>query len=239
MLLAAAPLAVFTGLTFVSGSLPGFAPRADGIVSVAVGVALVALAVGLLLPLRVLGSRILIVAAVALPLSAVFSLTGVVPVANLCKVAGATALGFWIAVQLFELAGPTTGLSLVVAIAVVIPCIDIYSVFAGPTKAIVTRAPAALGYLTVAFPVAGYHCRDAYALGVSDIIFFALFLASAAVFGLRVRATAAAMSASFVATVAATLWWQALPALPLLSVAFLAVNADLIWRGVVRPARAG
>ena len=31
-------------------------------------------------------------------------------------------------------------------------------------------------------------------------------------------------------TIAAALWWDALPALPLLSAAFLAVNADRLWR---------
>jgi hypothetical protein len=38
------------------------------------------------------------------------------------------------------------------------------------------------------------------------------------------------MVASFVLTIVAALWWEALPALPLLSVAFLAVNADRLWR---------
>jgi hypothetical protein len=37
------------------------------------------------------------------------------------------------------------------------------------------------------------------------------------------------MVGSFLATIAAAMWWTALPALPLLSVAFLGVNADLLW----------
>ncbi len=38
------------------------------------------------------------------------------------------------------------------------------------------------------------------------------------------------MVVSFLVTIAVAMWWTALPALPLLSVAFLAVNADLLWR---------
>jgi hypothetical protein len=44
------------------------------------------------------------------------------------------------------------------------------------------------------------------------------------------------MVASFLVTIAAAMFWTALPALPLLSVAFLSVNGDLIWRRVRRPA---
>ena len=40
------------------------------------------------------------------------------------------------------------------------------------------------------------------------------------------------MVASFLCTIALAMYWTALPALPLLSVAFLAVNADRIVRGV-------
>jgi len=43
-----------------------------------------------------------------------------------------------------------------------------------------------------------------------------------------------AMVASFLGTIALAMWWTALPALPLLSAAFLAVNADLLVRGVRR-----
>jgi hypothetical protein len=42
------------------------------------------------------------------------------------------------------------------------------------------------------------------------------------------------MVVSFLATIAAAMWWTALPALPLLSVAFLAVNGDLLWRKLRR-----
>jgi hypothetical protein len=73
---------------------------------------------------------------------------------------------------------------------------------------------------------------------VSDVIFYALYLGAARRFGLRARASAVAMAASFLATIAAAMWWTALPALPLLAVAFLAVNADLLWRRLRGPAGA-
>jgi hypothetical protein len=47
------------------------------------------------------------------------------------------------------------------------------------------------------------------------------------------------MVASFIATVAIAVWSRALPALPLLSAAFLAVNADLIVARLRRPVGGG
>ena len=92
----------------------------------------------------------------------------------------------------------------------------------------------------MAFPTMGYAVRDAYSgLGTSDVLFFSLYLAAAIGYRLRVRLTLVAMVASFVATVAIALWSRALPALPLLSLAFLAVNADLIVRApAARPSPA-
>jgi hypothetical protein len=46
------------------------------------------------------------------------------------------------------------------------------------------------------------------------------------------------MVASFLATIAIAMWWTALPALPLLSVAFLGVNADRLLAQLRRPAGA-
>jgi hypothetical protein len=69
-------------------------------------------------------------------------------------------------------------------------------------------------------------------------LFFALFLAAAARFYLRPGWTWLAMVASFGATIALAVSGAlerifnlgGLPALPLLSIAFLIVNADLLWR---------
>ena len=71
------------------------------------------------------------------------------------------------------------------------------------------------------------------------MIFFALFLAAAARFGLRVGATwigmTAALSATLVATYAFDL--RGLPALPALSLGFLLPNADLVWRSLTTKGR--
>ena len=92
-----------------------------------------------------------------------------------------------------------------------------------------------VGYFTIAATWAGYSYAEAYTgLGVSDVLFFALYLGAARRFRLRMGWSAVAMVGSFLATIALAMWWTALPALPLLSVAFLAVNADLLIGGVRR-----
>ena len=63
------------------------------------------------------------------------------------------------------------------------------------------------------------------------MLFFSLFLASAAQFGLRVGLSWVLMTASFGVTVALAVWLDlgGLPALPLLSLGFLLANGDLLW----------
>ena len=122
--------------------------------------------------------------------------------------------------------------------AAVSAAVDIVSVAAGPTKAILEKGPVVVGYFTIAVTWAGYSYAEAYTgLGISDVLFFALYLGAARRFGLRTGWSAVAMVASFLGTIALAMWWTALPALPLLSVAFLAVNADLLVRGVRRGER--
>ena len=69
-------------------------------------------------------------------------------------------------------------------------------------------------------------------LGLPDLLFFALFLSAAARFGLRVDWTWVALVLSFGATMALAILTDlnGLPALPLLAIAFLGANADLLWR---------
>jgi hypothetical protein len=72
-------------------------------------------------------------------------------------------------------------------------------------------------------------------LGLSDVFFFALFLGAAARFGLRRRATWLALVGSLGLTTVLAVYadpfkTSGLPALPGISLAFLLVNADLIWR---------
>jgi hypothetical protein len=82
-------------------------------------------------------------------------------------------------------------------------------------------------------PEAAETTSTTFNLGLPDILFFALFLAAAARWHLRVAATWAALLASFGVTVALAIWVdpfgiEGLPALPGLSIAFLLANADLL-----------
>jgi hypothetical protein len=102
-------------------------------------------------------------------------------------------------------------------------------VWRGPTKVIVTHHEHVFTTLSYAFPVPGE--QNAANLGVPDILFFAVFLAASVRFALRPGWTWLAMTASFGATIAIAVALElgGLPALPLLSLAFLAPNADLLW----------
>ena len=61
-----------------------------------------------------------------------------------------------------------------------------------------------VGYFTIAVTWAGYSYAEAYTgLGVSDVLFFSLYLGAARRFGLRTGWSAVAMVASFLATIAA------------------------------------
>jgi hypothetical protein len=208
----------------LSSRLPALPVRANIMLSSALLLSLVAVLVWGLLPLHAQGRRLPLLTAAALPLAVLFVWLGWVPLANVAKVVAAAALGVWIAEELEK---P----SWIVIVAVVSAVVDVVSVVAGPTKAILDKGPVVVGYFTVAVTWAGYTYSEAYTgLGISDVIFLALYLGSARRFGLRVGWSAVAMVVSFLTTIAAAMWWTALPALPLLSVAFLAVNSDLLWR---------
>ena len=71
-------------------------------------------------------------------------------------------------------------------------------------------------------------------LGPPDILFYALFLAAAARWHLRVGWTWLAMTFmySFTFVFANAIDVNGLPALPFLSFGFLAANADLLWRAM-------
>jgi hypothetical protein len=114
--------------------------------------------------------------------------------------------------------------------AVVALVVDLYSVFRGPTRLVVEHAPRTLDFLLVQFPSLGSD-RAGFGLGVSDFLFLALFVAGSRRCGLHARASLAAMLAGVLATVvAAAILDRALPALPLLCLAFILVNADRFIR---------
>lgn len=221
-----AAVAVLLVWGFGSGALPALPVRLDIMVSSALVLTAVGALVWGMLPLRALGRRLPLVALAALPFAALFVWIGWVPAANIAKVVFAAALGIWIADELERV-------SWIVVVAAVSAAVDVVSVAMGPTRVILDQGPVLVGYFTVAVTWAGYTYAEAFTgLGVSDVIFFALYLAAARRFGLRVGLSAVAMVTSFLGTIAMAMWWTALPALPLLSVAFLAVNADLLYRSV-------
>jgi hypothetical protein len=180
------------------------------------------------LPLRRAKSAQLLLVGLAIAVLALVLEAGDFEIAaNFTKLAAMTAIGFAF-LALFE------SVAWVVLVASLIPWVDAYSVWRGPTRKIVEEQRELFTTLSVAFPVPGE--SGSANLGLPDVLFFALFLAAAARFRLRVAWTWVALVASFgVTLVAATaLDVAGLPALPLLSLGFLAPNADLIWRQLRR-----
>ena len=141
---------------------------------------------------------------------------------NLVKLCAVALIGFWF-LGYFETA------AWVVLVALIIPWVDAYSVWRGPTKVIVTHHEHVFTALSYAFPIPGEH--TAANLGVPDLLFFSLFLGAAARFRLRTGWTWVALTLSFGVTIAAAVAFKlaGLPALPLLSLGFLLPNADLLW----------
>ena len=176
----------------------------------------------LVLPLRRARGLLLLGLALGL-LTWVFVEANLDALANFAKLAATTALAFWF-VTFFDTVG------LVVVVALLVPLVDAYSVWRGPTGNIVEHHPHVFTNVAFALPVPGEH--DAARLGPPDLLFFAFFLVAAAQFGLRVRLTAVCLALSFGATIAIATWAESsgLPALPGLALAFVLANADLLWR---------
>ena len=187
------------------------------------------LLVYLALPLCGTGWMPLLAATAALALLALaFSVAGWGLPANFAKLWAAVFAG-WLFLTLFE------QLSWVVIVAVVVPFVDAISVWRGPTHAITAHHFGVYTAVAIAFLVPG---GGAAYLGPPDILFFGLFLGAAWRWGLRVGwswiGTTAMYGLTIVIANAADV--GGLPALPFLSVGFLAANADLLWTRLRRPA---
>jgi len=144
--------------------------------------------------------------------------------ANFARLGATTLLGWWF-LAWFETVG------VVVIVACIIPWVDAYSVWRGPTKTILAHHEHVFtNALSFAFPVPGEHA--AANIGVPDLLFFALFLGAAARFRLRVGWTWLSLVAALGLTIAAAVYWRlgGLPALPGIALGFLVPNADLLWR---------
>jgi hypothetical protein len=178
--------------------------------------------VWLALPLRAWRGLLGVGVAFAI-LAAVLTWADVNVWANFSRFAAEVLFGWWF-LQFFE------SLSWVLIVAAIIPFVDSFSVWRGPTKTITTKHPDVFNVLSFAFPVPGEH--NAAQLGIPDLLFFALFLAASARFGLRVGWTFVGMVVGLGLTIAATTEFSTLglPALPGIALGFLAPNADIIWR---------
>jgi hypothetical protein len=223
--LAFAALAVVLGLYYAfHTSLPNTSTWGDvAFLSFLLIPAVLAL-VYLVLPLRVAREIELISVAIAFAVLAVLlHQADLNTLSDFSKLGAMTFAAFWF-LNFFE------ALSWVVLVACIIPWVDAYSVWRGPTNHIVHHHRQVFSTLSFAFPVPGE--ESAANLGLPDLLFFSLFLAAAARFGLRVFPTWVLLVASFGATIAIAVAWNkpGLPALPLLSVAFLLANADLLWK---------
>jgi len=164
------------------------------------------------------------VAAGLVVLAVVFRLAGLDSLFNVTKLAAIVLLGFAF-LTFFQ---PPLGL--VAVIASIIPWVDAYSVWHGPTKVVVNEHPGLFDRVAIAFRAPGE--SGAARLGPPDVLFFTVFLAAADLFGLRTRWTFAAMLACLGLTVvfASVFDVSGLPALPAVSLGFLAPNADILWR---------
>jgi len=141
--------------------------------------------------------------------------------ANFARLAAATLIAWWF-LSWFET------VSWVVLVACIIPWVDAYSVWRGPTKQIISNHEHVFDVLSFAFPVPGHN--SAANLGVPDLLFFALFLGAADRFKLRVLPTFVGLCTGLGLTIAATVWFDlsGLPALPGIALGFLVPNADLL-----------
>lgn len=230
--LAAAAALILVAYTQLSRYLPVVGWRTGIALSALVAVPLFAAVIAGLWPLNRLGHWLLAVALGGGVAAVLFTVAGWVPGSNLGKALVAAGAGFWLALQIEELWW-------YVPVAAVSAGIDLFSVFAGPTKELLAHGPTVVSYFTVAMAWWGFTWHQAFtALGTSDLLFFALYFGAAERFGLRRRLTAACMAASFVITIVLSFWVSALPALPLLAVGFVAPNGDILWRAL-REARRG
>lgn len=213
----------------VAEDLPGFRDEIDvfvvGLLVVPATFALVWLA----LPVRERLGQIGLVLGVAagVLLAVLFSLADLDIAANFAKLAAATLIGWWF-LSFFEAAW------WVLLVALLIVPVDLFSVARGPTKTITTERPEVFDALSIFLRVPGE--LSAAQLGLPDVLFFALFLGAAVRFGLRRDLTWLAMSLSFGATFAIAVFFDqyGVAALPLLSLAFVVVNADLLWAAIRR-----
>jgi hypothetical protein len=224
---AAAADGVLLGLYYAfHGSLVDTSTWGDVAVVALLLMPAVFLLVYLALPLwRAPGLQLLLVGVAFGVLALLLRQAGLEAPGDFAKLGAMTAIAWWF-LDYFESA------SWVVIVALIVPWVDAYSVWRGPTSNIVHNHRQVFTTLSFAFPIPGE--QNAANLGLPDLLFFALFLGAAARFALRPLLTWACLVASFGGTIALAVWFDlaGLPALPLLALGFLLPNADVLWRSV-------
>jgi hypothetical protein len=146
------------------------------------------------------------------------SVAHAIPLANLSKALFAGAGGMFLA---WALADP----AVLIAVPLFAAGIDVASVIGGPSELLSRSGGRADDFLAVYLPAWGG--GRAGLLGVSDLIFLAFFAAGAWRFGLRRRATGAALLAALPAAVVISVAADtAIPVIPLLAAALLLPNLD-------------
>ena len=146
-------------------------------------------------------------------------------VADLARILAAACVGISLARYI-----TSVGTILIVVVAAI--AADIFSVFAGPTGALVRAESPLLDLLILIFPTFGSPLG--FGLGLSDFIFMTLFVATARSLDLRYTTTLVAVcAAGFLAVTTGLLLARPLPALPFIAIAFVVCNADLIAAALV------
>jgi len=213
--------------------LPGLPSGLDVVFHSAIVFPAFAAAIWIALPLARAGNRVVLAAAAVAGIAALtLTLVEVDSAANVAKLACYALVGFWF-LTLFE------ELWWIALVAVLVPWVDIWSVGAGPTEYVVEERPGLFERVSVAFPNPGETAT--VNIGPPDILFFALFLAAADRFALRVTWTWMGMTVLLAGTLMLVWTWDdipGLPALPAVCLGFLIPNADLLWRNV-RDVRSG
>lgn len=162
-------------------------------------------------------------------------------------VAGMDAAGAGSSVSTFEaLAAASAGILIgralaapivAFAIPIFVAVVDAWSVASGPTSRLSQEGARGAAELTFDIPAWGDAPGAASRLGVVDAIFLAMFSVWAARYGLRLRATVAAMVAGLLAAVVLSVTLdRAVPALPLVAVGYWLANLDR-FEGLLRQAR--
>ena len=145
---------------------------------------------------------------------------------NLTKLFALVLFGFWF-LSFFE------NVAWAALVAVIIPSVDTWSVFFGPTGKITSDHPTIFEHISSPFAFPAGRARRTSVHQTSSSL--ALFVAAARRLGLRVGWTWFAMSALTACTLILSVKAHrgGLPALPI-AFGFLLANADLLWRALRR-----